>query len=135
MDDLAELVKKGEMNFDVVIASPDAMRVVDREFQRRTKAAEAVGALLTALTDVERVDRQAELLRALEQSTRARKARRWRNWGAAGLPGKRQGWNQSGLGHGASVQRARLELLSLCAPGRVNSLDDFVMPYIDRRRR
>ena len=26
--DLAELVKKGEMNFDVVIASPDAMRVV-----------------------------------------------------------------------------------------------------------
>ena len=28
MDDLAENVKKGEMNFDVVIASPDAMRVV-----------------------------------------------------------------------------------------------------------
>lgn len=28
MDDLAEAVKRGEMNFDVVIASPDAMRVV-----------------------------------------------------------------------------------------------------------
>ena len=28
MDDLAEQVKKGEMNFDVVIATPDAMRVV-----------------------------------------------------------------------------------------------------------
>ncbi len=28
MEDLAELVKKGEMNFDVVVASPDAMRVV-----------------------------------------------------------------------------------------------------------
>jgi large subunit ribosomal protein L1 len=28
MDDLAEQVKKGEFNFDVVIASPDAMRVV-----------------------------------------------------------------------------------------------------------
>jgi large subunit ribosomal protein L1 len=28
MDDLGALVKKGEMNFDVVIASPDAMRVV-----------------------------------------------------------------------------------------------------------
>lgn len=28
MDDLAERVKAGEMNFDVVIASPDAMRVV-----------------------------------------------------------------------------------------------------------
>ena len=28
MDDLGEQVKKGEMNFDVVIASPDAMRVV-----------------------------------------------------------------------------------------------------------
>ena len=28
MDDLGELVKKGEMNFDVVIAAPDAMRVV-----------------------------------------------------------------------------------------------------------
>lgn len=28
MDDLAEQVKRGEMNFDVVIASPDAMRVV-----------------------------------------------------------------------------------------------------------
>ena len=27
-EDLAEAVKKGEMNFDVVIASPDAMRVV-----------------------------------------------------------------------------------------------------------
>ena len=28
LDDLADLVKKGEINFDVVIASPDAMRVV-----------------------------------------------------------------------------------------------------------
>lgn len=28
MDDLAAEVKKGEMNFDVVVASPDAMRVV-----------------------------------------------------------------------------------------------------------
>ena len=28
MDDLAEQIKGGEMNFDVVIASPDAMRVV-----------------------------------------------------------------------------------------------------------
>jgi len=28
MDDLAELVKKGELNFDVVVAAPDAMRVV-----------------------------------------------------------------------------------------------------------
>lgn len=28
MEDLAEMVKKGEMPFDVVIASPDAMRVV-----------------------------------------------------------------------------------------------------------
>lgn len=27
-DDLADLIKKGEMNFDVVIASPDAMRLV-----------------------------------------------------------------------------------------------------------
>ncbi len=28
MEDLAEQVKKGDMNFDVVVASPDAMRVV-----------------------------------------------------------------------------------------------------------
>ncbi len=28
MEDLTDLVKKGEMNFDVVVASPDAMRVV-----------------------------------------------------------------------------------------------------------
>jgi large subunit ribosomal protein L1 len=28
MEDLAELIKAGEMNFDVVVASPDAMRVV-----------------------------------------------------------------------------------------------------------
>lgn len=28
MDDLAEQVKRGELNFDVVVASPDAMRVV-----------------------------------------------------------------------------------------------------------
>jgi len=28
MDDLADQIKQGEMNFDVVIASPDAMRVV-----------------------------------------------------------------------------------------------------------
>lgn len=28
MEDLAEQVKKGEMNFDVVVATPDAMRVV-----------------------------------------------------------------------------------------------------------
>ena len=28
LEDLAEKVKKGEMNFDVVIASPDAMRIV-----------------------------------------------------------------------------------------------------------
>lgn len=30
MDDLAEQIKGGDMNFDVVIASPDAMRVVGR---------------------------------------------------------------------------------------------------------
>ena len=30
MDDLAESVKGGELNFDVVIASPDAMRVVGK---------------------------------------------------------------------------------------------------------
>jgi large subunit ribosomal protein L1 len=30
MDDLAEIVKAGELNFDVVIASPDAMRVVGK---------------------------------------------------------------------------------------------------------
>jgi len=30
MEDLAEQVQKGEMNFDVVIASPDAMRVVGK---------------------------------------------------------------------------------------------------------
>lgn len=29
MEDLADQIKKGEMNFDVVIASPDAMRVVE----------------------------------------------------------------------------------------------------------
>ena len=28
MEDLADRVKKGEFDFDVVIASPDAMRVV-----------------------------------------------------------------------------------------------------------
>tara|TARA_B100001094_G_scaffold332964_1_gene407563 strand:- start:11245 stop:11946 length:702 start_codon:yes stop_codon:yes gene_type:complete len=28
MEDLAEQIKKGEMNFDVVVASPDAMRIV-----------------------------------------------------------------------------------------------------------
>ncbi len=28
LDDLAEQVKKGELNFDVVVAAPDAMRVV-----------------------------------------------------------------------------------------------------------
>lgn len=30
MDDLAEQIQKGDLNFDVVIASPDAMRVVGR---------------------------------------------------------------------------------------------------------
>ena len=30
MDDLAESIKSGELNFDVVIASPDAMRVVGK---------------------------------------------------------------------------------------------------------
>jgi len=30
MDDLAEQVKNGELNFDVVVASPDAMAVVGR---------------------------------------------------------------------------------------------------------
>ena len=30
LDDLAETVKKGEMNFDVVIASPDTMKVVGK---------------------------------------------------------------------------------------------------------
>ena len=35
MDDLAEQVKKGQMDFDVVIASPDAMRVVGQLGQSR----------------------------------------------------------------------------------------------------
>jgi len=52
MEDLAEQIKKGEMNFDVVIASPDAMRVVGQlgkvDFDA-DKLKENLEALLVAL--------------------------------------------------------------------------------------
>lgn len=117
-------------------AGADVERERHREFQRRTKAAEAVGALLTALTDVERVDRQAELLRALERRAQERVRLGVGETGEqVAYLEKTAGLESERLKYGASVQRARLELLSLCAPGRVDSLDDFVMPYIERRRR
>ena len=41
MEDLADQIKKGEMNFDVVIASPDAMRVVGQLGQVLAHASDA----------------------------------------------------------------------------------------------
>ena len=114
----------------------DVERERQREFMRRTKAAESVGALLLALTDVERVDRQAALTRALERRAQERVRLGVAETGeqvaylekAAALESDR-------LRHESAVQRARLELLSLCVPERIDALDDFIRPYVDRRRR
>ena len=107
-----------------------------REFQRRTKAAEAVGAMLTALTDGERVKRETELVRALERRSQERvrlgvvetsEQVRYLEKVAA--------LESESLKYGASVQRARLDLLALCSAERVEELDQFIRPFIDRRRR
>lgn len=106
-----------------------------REFQRRTKAAEAVGAMLTALTDGERVRREAELVRALERRSQERvrlgvvetsEQVRYLEKVAA--------LESEGLKYGASAQRARLDLLALCSAERVEELDQFIRPFIDWRR-
>jgi hypothetical protein len=114
----------------------DVERERQREFQRRIKAAEAVGLLMTAITDVERVDRQAGLMRALE-----RRAQERVRLGVADTSEqvayleKTAALESDRLKYDAAAQRARLELLALCAPGRVDQLDDFVRPFIEKRRR
>lgn len=105
-----------------------------REFMRRTKAAEAVGALLTALTDGERVRREIELMKALE-----RRAQQRVRLGVVETSEqvryleKVASLESEKARYGASTQRARLDLLALCAAERVNALDGFILPYIEFR--
>jgi len=75
MDDLAEQVKKGQMDFDVVIASPDAMRVVGqlgqilgpRGLMPNPKTGTVTNDVTKAVTDIKggkinfRVDKQSNL--------------------------------------------------------------------------
>ena len=107
-----------------------------REFARRTKAAEAVGAMLTALTDGERVRREADLVRALERRSQERV-----RLGVAETAEqvryleKSAALESEAAKYGASAQRARLDLLALCSAERVDQLDEFIRPFIDGGRR
>lgn len=114
----------------------DVERERQREFQRRQTVAEAVGRLHVALSDIDRVVRQADITKALE-----RRARERVRLGVAetaeqvGYFERVAALESERLKSLASAQQARLSLLAMCAPGRMQELDGFIRPYLEGGRK
>ncbi len=106
----------------------------EREFQRRSKAAEAVGALVSSLADRARLHRELDMSRALEQRAQQRvfigvaeTAEQVKYLEkVAELDG--QLLRQRGL-----IEKARLDLLGLCGDRQAQQLDEFISEYINQK--
>ena len=103
----------------------------EREWQRRRRAAEAVGQLITQLADRHRIRQELGLMKTLESRARQRvlagivdsseQVRYMER--VANLDGQL-------LRHDGDIARSRLELLGFCAQHHADTLDQHLQPYL-----
>jgi len=139
IDDSGMLTGGGRASVALVARVPlysaaELDREREREYLRRGKVAEAVGALVSALADRARLLREFDLTRALEQRAQQRifigvaeTAEQVKYLEkVADVDG--QLLRQRGL-----IEKARLDLLGLCAEPQAQRLDDFISAYINQK--
>ncbi|QHJ01744.1 hypothetical protein GT347_27185 (plasmid) [Xylophilus rhododendri] len=104
-----------------------------REYDRRTRAAEAVGALVWALTDRVRAERELELVQALERRSQQRVkvgvADTTEQVAYLEKVSALQGtvFKQSG-----EIQKSRLALLAICSADTADQVDQYIGRYVKR---
>ena len=109
----------------------------EREYQRRTKLADSVGAFVALLAERQKHLRQLELMRALERRSQERV-----KLGVTETAEQVTYLEKVATVEGAllkqrgDLQKARLELIGHCAPTQADDLDRHIMqfmPAADRR--
>lgn len=140
IDDSGMLTGGGRASVALVARVPlysaaEVDREREREYMRRGKVAEAVGALVSALADRTRLQREFEMNRALEQRAQQRvfigvaetseQVKYLEK--VADIDG--QLFRQKGL-----IEKARLDLLGLCSETQAQHIDDFIDSYIQQKK-
>jgi hypothetical protein len=103
----------------------------EREFSRRTKAADAVGDLVAALADRHRMRRELDIMRALE-----RRAQERIKIGVAETAEqikyleKVADLESDLLKQRGTIEKARLVLLAMCTKATADQVDDYLAQYI-----
>lgn len=139
IDDSGMLTGGGRASVALVARVPlysaaEVDREREREYLRRGKVAEAVGALVSTLADRTRLQREFDMTRALEQRAQQRvfigvaetseQVKYLEK--VAELDG--QLLRQKGL-----LEKARLDLLGLCSDPEAQRLDEFISVYINQK--
>lgn len=115
-------------------SSAELDREREREYTRRTKAADAVGELIGALADRQRIFRELDLMRALERRSQERV-----KIGVAETAEQVKYLEKVADLEGAlikqrgTIEKARLGLMGMCAAQHANRVDEYIARYIKGR--
>jgi hypothetical protein len=107
----------------------------EREYMRRTKVADAVGDLIGAVSDRQRVNRELMLMRSLEKRAQERV-----RIGVAETNEQVKYLEKVADLEGAlikqrgTMEKARLALIGLCASQHANRVDDYVISFIGQMK-
>lgn len=105
-----------------------------REYDRRTRAADAVGALVWALTDRVRAERELDLIQALERRSQQRV-----KVGVADTTEQVAYLEKVSTLQGAvyklggEIQKSRLAMLAICSADTADEVDRYISRYVDRK--
>lgn len=115
-------------------AAAEMDREREREYMRRTKAADAVGDLIGALSDRSRIYRELDLMRSLERRSQERV-----KIGVAETAEQVKYLEKVADLEGAlikqrgTIEKARLGLIGMCAAQHADRVDQYIARYIKGR--
>lgn len=105
----------------------------EREYMRRTKLADAVGAFIAILAERQKHVRQLQLMRALERRSQERvKVGVTETAEQVGYLEKVAALEGTLLQQRGQLEKSRLELIGHCSTSRADELDAFIEPYMPR---
>lgn len=105
----------------------------EREYIRRTKLADAVGAFIAILAERQKHVRELQLMRALERRSQERvKVGVTETAEQVGYLEKVAALEGTLLQQRGLLEKSRLELIGHCSPSQADQLDDFISLYMPR---
>jgi hypothetical protein len=117
-------------------SSSELDRDRQREYERRTRAADAVGALVFALTDRVRAERELELIQALERRSQQRvKVGVADTTEQVAYLEKVSALQGTVYKQGGEIQKSRLALLAICSADSADQVDQYISRYVTRGAR